>query len=191
MLTHQKWPVKQEYRVTTNNVEDVVSDHGLEEQQTIDESHGADQYLTFVMDEEEYGVDILRVQEIRGWEKTTKIPNSPKYLKGVINLRGTIVPIVDLRTKFNLEKAEYTPVTVVIVLKLLNDEEERTVGIVVDTVSDVYSIKDDDIRESPDVSKSNNNQFIRGLATVNEKMVIILELSKLLEDESLADSLVE
>lgn len=158
------------------------------DQQAMVESHGTDQYLTFVMDEEEYGVDILSVQEIRGWEKTTKIPNSPKFLKGVINLRGTIVPIVDLRVKFNLSHVEYTPVTVVIVLKLSFESGDRTVGIVVDAVSDVYSILEDEIRESPDVSHSANSQFIKGLANVNEKMVIILELSKILDDHELPEN---
>jgi purine-binding chemotaxis protein CheW len=173
-----------------NTADQTASDSVKVEQQAIMESHGTDQYLTFVMDEEEYGVDILSVQEIRGWDKTTKIPNSPNYLKGVINLRGTIVPIVDLRVKFNLEEVEYTPVTVVIVLKLKFDEEERTVGIVVDAVSDVYSIPESDIRESPDVSNANNSQFIKGLASIDEKMVIILELAKLLDEQELIESTV-
>lgn len=160
----------------------------LNEQQAMVESHGTDQYLTFVMDDEEYGVDILSVQEIRGWEKTTKIPNSPSYLKGVINLRGTIVPIVDLRVKFNLPQVEYTPVTVVIVLKLSFESGERTVGIVVDAVSDVHSILESEIRESPDVSHTANSQFIKGLASINEKMVIILELAKLLDDQELPEN---
>jgi purine-binding chemotaxis protein CheW len=140
------------------------------------------------MDDEEYGVDILSVQEIRGWEKPTKIPNSPVYLKGVINLRGTIVPIVDLRIKFGFELVEYTPVTVVIILKINFNGKERTVGIVVDAVSDVYSISPEEIGESPDLSNNENSNFIRGLASVNEKMVIILELNKLLEVDELPDS---
>jgi purine-binding chemotaxis protein CheW len=171
--------------VVNNATEQIQSAESKDDQQAIVESHGTDQYLTFVMDEEEYGVDILSVQEIRGWEKTTKIPNSPNYLKGVINLRGTIVPIVDLRVKFNLESVEYTPITVVIVLKLAFEEGDRTVGIVVDAVSDVYSIVDDEIRESPDVTNSSNSSFIKGLANVNEKMVIILELDKLLDEHEL------
>ena len=164
-----------------SDTNDIVS----EEQKALVESHGEDQYLTFVMDDEEYGVDILSVQEIRGWERATKIPNSPRYLKGVVNLRGTIVPIVDLRIKFNLPEVEYTPVTVVIVLRLKFESGDRTVGIVVDAVSDVYSISEDELKASPDVSNKTNSQFIRGLATVNEKMVIILELSQLLDDEEI------
>lgn len=164
---------------------DVLPD-SVDEPQDMVDSHGVDQYLTFVMDDEEYGVDILSVQEIRGWDKPTKIPNSPNYLKGVINLRGTIVPIVDLRLKFDLEQVEYTPVTVVIVLKLEFDGGDRTVGIVVDAVSDVYSIAEDDIRPSPNISQSVNSSFIRGLANIKEKMVIILELSRLLDEQELA-----
>ncbi len=172
--------------MTTQNPKKAqTTDMTSEEAQALVESHGEDQYLTFVMDDEEYGVDILSVQEIRGWERATKIPNSPSYLKGVINLRGTIVPIVDLRIKFNLPKIDYTPVTVVIVLKLNFEAGERTVGIVVDAVSDVYSIGEDELKSSPDVSNKKNSQFIRGLATVNEKMVIILELSKLLDDDEI------
>ncbi|MEJ2044292.1 MAG: chemotaxis protein CheW [Reinekea sp.] len=160
-------------------------DHGEEE---LSESHSNDQYLTFVMDDEEYGVDILSVQEIRGWEKPTKIPNASSYLKGVINLRGTIVPIVDLRARFHLKEVEYTPVTVVIVLKLVSDNLSRTVGIVVDAVSDVYSIIAEDIREPPDIRNSENRQFIKGLANVGKKMVIILNLSGLLDDDELTEA---
>lgn len=158
-----------------------------DEQKVLTESDATDQYLTFVMDNEEYGVEILSVQEIRGWEKPTKIPNTPKYLKGVINLRGTIVPIVDLRVRFHLNEVEYTQVTVVIVLKLNDENASRTVGIVVDAVSDVYSIAVNDIRESPDITNTENSQFIKGLAQVDEKMVIILKLTGLLDDTELAE----
>lgn len=167
-----------------NSNEQSQPDAGMSVQQAT-EAHNTDQYLTFVMEDEEYGVDILSVQEIRGWEKTTRIPNSPDYLKGVINLRGTIVPIVDLRAKFNLEAVEYTPITVVIVLKLKFQHGDRTVGIVVDAVSDVHSIDVSDIKNSPDVTGNKNTQFIRGLAKIGEKMVIILQLDKLLDEDEL------
>ena len=164
-----------------------VASANSDEQPSVMESHATDQYLTFVMDNEEYGVDILSVQEIRGWEKPTKIPNAPDYLKGVINLRGTIVPIVDLRARFHLEQVEYTQITVVIVLKMLAEGSTRTVGIVVDAVSDVYSIAANDIRESPDITNTDNSLFIQGLANVDEKMVIILQLAGLLDDAELAE----
>jgi|TARA_B110001454_G_scaffold20120_1_gene18927 purine-binding chemotaxis protein CheW len=138
------------------------------------------QYLTFIMADEEYGVDILAVQEIRGWEPTTVIPNAPDYIKGVINLRGTIVPIMDLRSRFNLERVEYSPVTVVIILKVETERGERVMGIVVDAVSDVHSIKDSDTRNSPDLIEDLNTEFIRSLVSVDDGMIILLDVQRLL-----------
>ncbi|SMF36454.1 purine-binding chemotaxis protein CheW [Alteromonadaceae bacterium Bs31] len=139
-----------------------------------------DQYLTFIMAGEEYGVDILCVQEIRGWESATPLPNAPSHIKGVINLRGTIVPIVDLRQCFGLEGIEYTSVTVVIVLKVHTDDGDRIMGIVVDAVSDVYSLAAQDMRTAPDLGSAVNTEFIRGLVNVQDKMVILLDIDKLL-----------
>jgi Chemotaxis signal transduction protein len=139
-----------------------------------------DQYLTFIMAGEEYGVDILCVQEIRGWESATPIPNAPSHIKGVINLRGTIVPIVDLRQCFGLESIEYTAVTVVIVLKVNTHDGDRIIGIVVDAVSDVYALSENDMRATPDLGSAVNTEFIRGLVTVEEKLVILLDIDKLL-----------
>ncbi len=139
-----------------------------------------DQYLTFIMAGEEYGVDILCVQEIRGWESATPLPNAPAHIKGVINLRGTIVPIVDLRQCFGLDAIEYTAVTVVIVLKVHTAEGDRIMGIVVDAVSDVYSLAEQDMRAAPDLGSAINTDFIRGLVNVQEKMVILLDIDKLL-----------
>lgn len=142
------------------------------------------QYLTFIMSGEEYGVDILTVQEIRGWEETTMVPNAPPYIKGVINLRGTIVPIMDLRSRFNLEQVEYSPVTVVIILKIETDRGERVMGIVVDAVSDVHSISESETRNSPELTDDLNTEFIRSLVSVNEKMIILLDVKRLLTFES-------
>lgn len=139
-----------------------------------------DQYLTFIMAGEEYGVDILCVQEIRGWESATPLPNAPAHIKGVINLRGTIVPIIDLRQCFGLEAIEYTAVTVVIVLKVHTAEGARIMGIVVDAVSDVYALAQEDMRPAPDLGKAINTEFIRGLVNVQDKMVILLDIDKLL-----------
>lgn len=138
------------------------------------------QYLTFIMAGEEYGVDILAVQEIRGWEPTTVVPNAPDYIKGVINLRGTIVPIMDLRSRFGLERVEYSPVTVVIILKVETERGERVMGIVVDAVSDVHSINDSDMKNSPELIDDLNTEFIRNLVSVNEKMIILLDVQRLL-----------
>jgi purine-binding chemotaxis protein CheW len=143
------------------------------------------QYLTFIMNKEEYGVDILCVQEIRGWEQTTPLPNSPTHIKGVINLRGTIVPIVDLRQCFGLSGIEYSPVTVVIVLKVKTEDGSRIMGIVVDAVSDVYTIARSDMRSAPDLGSSIQTDFIQGLVTVDKKMVILLDIDKLLTTDEL------
>jgi purine-binding chemotaxis protein CheW len=138
------------------------------------------QYLTFMLAGEEYGVDILRVQEIKGWDTVTKIPNTPEYVKGVINLRGTIVPIIDMRQRFELEIKEYGPTTVVIVLKVMSRDVERTMGVVVDAVSDVYNLTDEDIKPAPDFGAKIDTEYVKGLATVNEKMVILLDIDKLI-----------
>jgi purine-binding chemotaxis protein CheW len=138
------------------------------------------QYLTFIMAGEEYGVDILAVQEIRGWEATTVVPNAPDYIKGVINLRGTIVPIMDLRSRFGLERVEYSPVTVVIILKVDTERGERVMGIVVDAVSDVHSISDSDTRNSPELIDDLNTEFIRSLVSVDDNMIILLDVKRLL-----------
>lgn len=138
-----------------------------------------DQFLTFILNGEEYGVDILRVQEIKGWDTATAIPNTPEYIRGVINLRGTIVPIVDLRRRFGMEAVEYGKTTVVIVLKVKTDAHARTMGFVVDAVSDVYNVGKDQFREAPEFGSAVDTAFVRGLATVNEKMVILLDVDRL------------
>jgi purine-binding chemotaxis protein CheW len=139
-----------------------------------------DQYLTFFLAGEEYGVDILRVQEIRGWTTATQIPNMPDFIKGVINLRGTIVPVIDLRRRFNMDAASYSATTVVIVLKVVSDKGDRVMGIVVDAVSDVYNVAADGIKPAPDFGHAISTDFLKGLATVNEKMVIVLDIDTLL-----------
>lgn len=153
------------------------------------EAGGADvasnQYLTFSLADEEYGVDILRVQEIKGWTPVTQIPNAPPFLKGVLNLRGTIVPIVDLRMRFNLQAVEYTPTTVVIVLSLVTAGRERTFGIVVDAVSDVLNIASADVRPKPDFGTVVDADFISGLATIDEQMVMLLDIDRLLRQEDM------
>jgi purine-binding chemotaxis protein CheW len=141
------------------------------------------QYLTFMLSEEEYGVDILRVQEIKGWEHVTALPNTPGYVKGVLNLRGAIVPIVDLRTRFALADVSYDDTTVVIVLRIEGKDEEsdqRIVGVVVDAVSDVYTFEGEEMQPPPDFGSIISIDFVRGLATVDEKMVILLDIDQLI-----------
>lgn len=151
----------------------------------VGQSDANNQYLTFFMAGEEYGVDILCVQEIRGWEAATPLPNAPPHIKGVINLRGTIVPIVDLRQCFGMKAIEYTAITVVIVLKVKHDQGSRIMGIVVDAVSDVYALAQSEMRPAPDLGDHTETDFIKGLVNVNDHMVILLNIDKLLTLEDL------
>lgn len=146
---------------------------------TGDDSEGS-QYLTFALDGEEYGVDIMRVQEIKGWIPVTRIPNTPEYMQGVLNLRGTIVPIIDMRMRFNLEREDYTAITVIIVLSVKCAAGDRVIGLVVDSVSDVINVNATDIKPTPDFGSAVNTEFLNGLATVGDTMVMLLEVDKLL-----------
>ena len=143
---------------------------------------GTHEYLTFTLGAEEYGVDILKVQEIRGYEAVTKIANAPAFIKGVSNLRGTIVPIVDMRIKFNLGEPEYNAFTVVIILNMAG----RVVGMVVDRVSDVIELKPEQIRPAPDFSSSFDTKYITGLGTVDERMLILVDIEKLMSGADMA-----
>ncbi|MFM1990315.1 MAG: hypothetical protein RJA99_3272 [Pseudomonadota bacterium] len=140
------------------------------------------EYLTFRLGEEEYGIDILKVQEIRGYEQPTRIANAPAFIKGVVNLRGVIVPIVDLRLKFNLGSAEYNDFTVVIILNL----GARVVGIVVDSVSDVMELTPEQIRPAPEVGAAVDADFITGLGTLNDRMLILIEIERLMSAADMA-----
>ena len=147
------------------------------------------QLLTFLLAREEYGVDILRVQEIRGWAPTTQLPNTPSYVKGIINLRGTVVPIVDLRQRFNLESVAYGPTTVVVVVKVMSGERSRTMGIVVDAVSDVYNVAPTDLKPAPDFGGAIGTEYLKGLVTMNEKMLIVLDIDQVLNTGELKHEL--
>ena len=139
-------------------------------------SSGAREYLTFRLDQEEYGIDILKVQEIRGYEPPTRVANAPNFIKGVVNLRGTIVPIVDMRLKFNCSKAEYSTFTVVIILNLRN----RIVGIVVDSVSDVMELPPESIKAAPDIDSVIDSEAVLGLGSLGERMLILLDIERLM-----------
>ncbi len=150
------------------------------------QADGQGQYLTFILAGEEYGVDILRVQEIKGWDTVTPIPNTPSYIKGVINLRGTIVPIVDLRTRFGMVSIEYGPTTVVIVLRTTTVTGSTILGIVVDGVSEVYNIRQEEIKEPPQMGKEADIRFVYGLATIEEKMIILMDVDQVLNEKEMA-----
>jgi purine-binding chemotaxis protein CheW len=137
------------------------------------------QFLTFVLDGEEYGVEILRVQEIKGWEGVTRVPHTPHYLLGVTNLRGTVVPVIDLRARFGMPRAEFTSVNVVIVFRVAFGRSEKTVGIVVDGVAEVYDFRAGDIRPPPEVKASVDPSLIAGLGTTGDKMVLLLDIDRL------------
>lgn len=141
---------------------------------------GSHQMLTFTLGEETYGVDILRVQEIRGWSPVTRIPQAPGHVLGVLNLRGSIVPIVDLRMRFNLQRAEYTPLTVIIVLSVESAAGRRDFGLVVDGVSDVIDVNDNDVKPAPDMGEHVSTEFIEGLASVAGRMVMLLDIDQLI-----------
>ena len=142
-----------------------------------------DQYLTFTLAEEDYGIDILRVQEIRGWDETTRLPNTPDFVCGVVNLRGNIVPIYDLRLRFDMPHREYTKNTVVIVIRTEAKAGNKSIGIVVDAVADVLHGHHIDITRSPDFGKQAVTEAISGLATVEGKMVVLIDVDKLVTEE--------
>jgi purine-binding chemotaxis protein CheW len=140
------------------------------------------EFLTFCLGGEEYGMDILRVQEIRGYDAVTRIVNMPNFIKGVINLRGTIVPIVDLRIKFNLPNPEYNQFTVVIILNVFG----RIMGIVVDSVSDVLTLKHEQIRPAPEFSTSIDMNYVVGLGALDDRMLILVDIEKLMTTKDMA-----
>jgi purine-binding chemotaxis protein CheW len=153
-----------------------MSETGL---QAVGDTAGQGQYLTFRLATEEYGIDILSVQEIKGWSGATPLPESPHYLLGVINLRGSVVPIVDLRKRFGLHQAEFGPTTVVIVARVDSPEGVRIAGFVVDAVCEVYTVGDADRRPVPE-AVTGTQEFVQGLATVEDKMIILLDIERLL-----------
>src|ERR1700722_15552923 len=141
---------------------------------------GSHQVLTFVLGNETYGVDILRVQEIRGWSSITKIPHAPSHVLGVLNLRGSIVPIVDLRMKFALERAEYTPTTVTIVLSIATATGSRNVGVVVDAVSDVKDVNRAEVKPAPELMGYSATEHILGLLPLEGQMTMLLDIDRLI-----------
>ena len=139
------------------------------------------EYLSFTLGAEHYGVDILKVQEIRGYDAVTRVPDAPDYIKGVINLRGTIVPVIDLRLKLRLDEARYDAFTVMIVLNV----EDRVVGIVVDSVSDVIPLNAEQIRPTPEFGAAVDTRFISGIGTQDDRMLILLDIETLLDTADL------
>lgn len=151
--------------------------------QTIDRgpAAGEAEFLTFTLGSETYGIEILKVQEIRGYDPVTRIANTPSFIKGVINLRGVIVPIVDLRLKFGVGEATYHEFTVVIILNVAG----KVVGIVVDGVSDVVPLAPEQIKPAPEFGASLDTRYLTGLGTVNDEMLILVDIERLLTSEEM------
>lgn len=139
----------------------------------------SDQFLTFMIQDEEYGIEILRVQEIKGFTKVRPIPNAPSYIKGAMNLRGTVIPIVDLRSRFGMEAADYNQFTVIIVVSV----GTKIVGLVVDAVSDVLNIPKEQVDQTPEVGGDVETSFFQGMGKVGEKLVLLLNIDRLLAGE--------
>ena len=149
-------------------------------------ARGVRQFLTFELAETEYGLDILKVREIRVWEPVTPLPNTPIFVKGVINLRGSVVPIIDLRERLGLPPRPYGPRTVVIVVNVTQDEQEKIMGMVVDAVCDEHLLQDEMISPPPDLGGPIGSAFVAGLAEVQGHMIVLLD-SNLLLDLALGD----
>ncbi len=143
------------------------------------ESSGQEQYITFTVGEQEYGVDIMSVREIKGWVETTLLPNTPDYMRGVLNLRGVIVPIFDLRCRFGLGETEATNLHVIVIIAV----KERMVGILVDTVSDILTVSTSDIRDVPKMETLIEEEYLTGLVTIEDRMVALLNQERLFDTQ--------
>ncbi|WP_211466649.1 chemotaxis protein CheW [Collimonas silvisoli] len=139
------------------------------------------EFLTFTLGKEEYGIDILKVQELRGYDNVTQIANAPDFLKGVVNLRGVITPIIDMRIKFKLAASNYDQFTVVVILHL----DQRTVGMVVDGVSDVITLSSQQIKPAPEMGTVLNTDYLIGLGTLDDRMLILLDIDKLMSSDEI------
>jgi purine-binding chemotaxis protein CheW len=155
------------------------------------EQEDALEYLTLSLGQEYFGVDILKVQEIMVWEDVTRIPNAPEYVMGVLNLRGSIVPVYDLRMRLGMEFVEYNEETVVIVLRVIGSNGERNIGIAVDEVSDVLLTSNQAIKDTPDFGDKLNAEFISGIASAEEKMITLLSADKLQPKEQQSKAVAE
>lgn len=142
------------------------------------------QFLTFTIGEEEYGVEIMKVREIKGWTETTRLPNSPDFMKGVINLRGVVIPIFDLRGRFSMGETNPDEKNVVIIIAV----GERLIGVLVDAVSDILSVSEDQIRPAPKMETKLDEKFVSGLISVDEKMVVVLDVENLFDSEILKEA---
>lgn len=164
-----------------------MTDQVLSEQEALlTNNSDGQQFLSFLLDNEEFGIDILRVQELRGWTAVTKVPDMPEYLKGVLNLRGAIIPVIDLRLRFGLTPKDYGPTTVVIVVKVNSGSSERVMGIIVDAVAETYNLSADVIQAPPKMGGVINSEYIMGLVAQGDKMVVLMDIDELMNSGELA-----
>jgi purine-binding chemotaxis protein CheW len=166
--------------MSETNVGTISPEKQRERANSLDASEG-EQFVTFSLADEEYGVDIMKVQEIIGYQGFTKIPNLPPFIKGVLNLRGTVVPVIDLRAKFVLEEKEYNKFTVIIVLTVLG----RIMGMIVDAISDVVSFNDDEMEDTPNFGSQIQTKFIKGMGKRDGNFVILLDIDKVMNEQDL------
>ena len=152
-------------------------------EQAREQNQGTREYLTFTLGEEQYGVDILKVQEIRGWEQLREMHDVPAYFKGVLDFRGVILPIIDLRIRFGIPTFEYTSTTVIIVLS--TGEESGMMGIVVDSVSDVLTVELGQIKAAPDMGSRINTDYVQGMVTRDQGMIMLVDATRLIDREQL------
>ncbi len=166
--------------MSETNLGTISPEKKLERAKSSDASEG-EQFVTFSLASEEYGVDIMKVQEIIGYQGFTKIPNLPPFIKGVLNLRGSVIPVIDLRAKFALEEKEYTKYTVIILLSVLG----RIMGMIVDAISDVVSFADDEMEETPDFGAQIHTKFIKGMGKRDGNFIILLDIDKVMNEQDL------
>jgi purine-binding chemotaxis protein CheW len=159
----------------------ITENHVQASERKIDHDIDGQEFLAFTLGKEEYGIDILKVQEIRGYETVTRIANAPDFIKGVVNLRGIIVPIVDMRIKFNLGEPTYDQFTVVIILNVGG----RVVGMVVDSVSDVTTLSPEQIKPAPEMGTALNTDYLIGLGTIDQRMLILVDIDRLMSSEEM------
>lgn len=145
------------------------------------------QFLSFYLGSEAYGIDILRVQEIRGWESVRTLPDAPKHVKGVLDLRGIIVPIIDLRIRFGTPEPEYQTTTVVIIVAVKSQQGQQLVGVVVDGVSDVLDASEAEIKSPPRIAGTVGQQYLQGMVSLERGMVVLVDIDKMLSDRELAE----
>lgn len=173
--------MKNDLHITDDNNSTDISVNEFNVHDVKEPNKNMQQYLTFKVANELYGVDILKVQEIRGCSPATQMPNAPEFIRGVMNLRGSVVPILDIRRRFNMPEVEFTAQTVIIVVNIY----DRTIGMIVDNVSDVVDVSLDDMRDAPDFGSSIDSSFIEGLSPQGDEMIILINVDEMMKSSDL------